>query len=292
MPSFARHESFHPRYGWLKKSYDFIKGDPALFQKQNAHITLGVGKNMARSMKQWMLAFKLCEEAEKEKGLCSTNFGDILFSDAGLDPYIERTASLWLLHWQLLKKPCSFTFWDYVFNQYNRQIIDLTYLLIEIKAFLSQNYPKLKVAESSIKSDMSCLIRMYAGNEAKSFSEDFIDSPFSKLILIESEDKYSFQFSYKNKMSLPEEILTACCFDYISIYGADTKSFALEELSYAPGSPGRIFKVPLIFIEQAFDSLQQKDYPLALSNTAGVLNISFREKPQRLALSLVKDCYN
>ena len=283
--------SLHDMPG-LKKGYDSIKSEPALFQRQDAHIALGVGKNMARSMKQWALAFKLCEEREKEKGLSITDFGDALFSDTGLDPYLEKTVSLWFLHWQLLKKPCLFTFWDYLFNQYNRQIIDLTYLLIEIKSFLSQNHPKLKVAESSIKSDMSCLIRMYTTNEAKSFSEDFIDSPFSKLNLIEAEDKYSFQFSYRNKMSLPKEILIACCFDYISIYGADTKSFPLEELSYASGSPGRIFKVPLIFIEQAFDSLQQEGYPLALSNTAGVLNISFHEKPQRLALSLLKGCYN
>ena len=294
MPSFARHESFHPRYGWLKKAYDFIKRDPALFQKENAHVVLGVGKNMARSMKQWSLAFKLSYETEAEKGknLCSTDFGDRVLSEKGLDPYMEKIETLWLLHWQLLKEPCLFTFWDYVFNYYNGQRIDLSYLLIEIKTFLSQEYPKFKVADSSLKSDMSCLIRMYTTKNGSSFSEDSIDSPFSRLELIEVDDRNTFQFSYGNQMSLPDKILAACCLDYIKLYGANTKSFPLDELSYAPRSPGRVFKVSSMLIEESIDNLQQEGYPLKLSNTAGVLNISFYEEPQRLAASLVQECYN
>jgi hypothetical protein len=50
-PIFARHETFHPRFGWLKKGFDLVKKDPNIFQKDDAPVQLGVGKNMVRSIR-------------------------------------------------------------------------------------------------------------------------------------------------------------------------------------------------------------------------------------------------
>ncbi|MEI7888664.1 MAG: DUF4007 family protein, partial [Actinomycetes bacterium] len=57
-PQFARHETFYPRYGWVKKSVDAAAKDPNLFNDENAVVELGVGKNMVRSIRYWGLAYK------------------------------------------------------------------------------------------------------------------------------------------------------------------------------------------------------------------------------------------
>ena len=45
---FARHETFHPRYGWFRKAYAFVGNDPRIFTRQDAPVRMGVGKNMVR----------------------------------------------------------------------------------------------------------------------------------------------------------------------------------------------------------------------------------------------------
>ncbi len=47
-PVFARHETFHPRFGWLKKGFDKASGSPDIFLNDAAPTILGVGKNMVR----------------------------------------------------------------------------------------------------------------------------------------------------------------------------------------------------------------------------------------------------
>jgi hypothetical protein len=46
-PAFARHETFHPRFGWLKKGFDAAVRDQHIFTREEAPVILGVGKNMA-----------------------------------------------------------------------------------------------------------------------------------------------------------------------------------------------------------------------------------------------------
>ena len=109
-PVFARHETFHPRYGWLKKGFDYVKKDNNVFLRDDASVVLGVGKNMVRSMKYWCAAFKIIQEKPEapkniSRPFIPTSFGEALLSDKGWDPYLEDPASLWLLHWKLFKKP-------------------------------------------------------------------------------------------------------------------------------------------------------------------------------------------
>ena len=58
-PVFARHETFHPRYGWVKKAYDAGAKDPHVFNEDMAVVRLGVGKNMVKSIRHWGHAFRV-----------------------------------------------------------------------------------------------------------------------------------------------------------------------------------------------------------------------------------------
>src|SRR6266508_2474489 len=61
-PTFARHETFHPRFGWLKKGFDAASRHPDVFLRDDATVLLGVGKNMVRAIRYWCLAFKILYE--------------------------------------------------------------------------------------------------------------------------------------------------------------------------------------------------------------------------------------
>ena len=51
---FSGHESFPCRYGWLPKLYEAISADPTLFSDdENAIVTLGIGRNMVKSIRFW-----------------------------------------------------------------------------------------------------------------------------------------------------------------------------------------------------------------------------------------------
>ena len=56
-PRFTGHETFHLRYGWLKKAYDAVKlsdsGEIAenIFRDKSAISHFGVGKNMVAAIR-------------------------------------------------------------------------------------------------------------------------------------------------------------------------------------------------------------------------------------------------
>src|SRR5690348_13757614 len=100
--SFSGHETFPFRYPWLKKGFDAALDDGQVFLRNDATTTLGVGKNMVRSIRHWCLAAGvLAETRDGGPALLPSDLGTLLLADDGLDPYLEDPATLWLLHWQI-----------------------------------------------------------------------------------------------------------------------------------------------------------------------------------------------
>ena len=112
---FARHETFYPRFGWLKKGFEAVNRNPHIFLAEDAHIQLGVGKNMAKAIRYWCGAFKLIHP-----DFTPSELGTSLLGDSGYDRFLEDPATLWWLHWHLLKSPCTATTWDFAFNSFLR----------------------------------------------------------------------------------------------------------------------------------------------------------------------------
>ena len=111
---FSGHDSFQCRQLWLKKGYDFlVEGNS--FNNENAVISLGVGKNMVSSIRLWLKAFNIIDIKD-----IPTEFGKRLFDDKnGYDPFLEDEASLWLLHYQLVKKSYA-SIYSIIFNEFRK----------------------------------------------------------------------------------------------------------------------------------------------------------------------------
>src|SRR3954471_7215384 len=118
--SFSGHETFPFRYPWLKKGYDAALEDGNVFLREDAITTLGVGKNMVRSIRHWCLAAGVLAESRDGGGvLRATDLGALLLADDGLDPYLEDPATLWLLHWQIASNRARATTWFWTFSHFN-----------------------------------------------------------------------------------------------------------------------------------------------------------------------------
>lgn len=115
-PTFSGHETFALRSNWLKKAYDILQYTPDLFYCEDAFVRLGVGKNMAQSIRFWGRVCGVFERAPAGEGHAITPFGRALLDDQGWDPFLVTPASHWLLHWQVAARPEAAFTWFYTFT--------------------------------------------------------------------------------------------------------------------------------------------------------------------------------
>ena len=156
--SFSGHETFPFRYPWLKKGFDAVRADPNVFGRDDAITTLGVGKNMVRSIRHWCLtAGVLAEAGGRGAALAPTDFGSLLSADDGLDPYLEDPATLWLLHWQIASNRSRATTWFWTFSHFHEPEFTREALTSAL-ARRAQTLGGKPVAASSLKRDVDCFL--------------------------------------------------------------------------------------------------------------------------------------
>lgn len=279
-PVFARHETFHPRFGWLKKGFDWAERDSGIFLQEDAPIRLGVGKNMVRSIRYWCSAFKVLENDTPSE------FGKQLLAEGGWDEFLEAPASLWLLHWNLLKPTCEAAAWYFTFHVF-RQVEfsrdDLLEALCKYRDSLGS-----RVVEASLQKDISCMMRMYVEQGAKvGASEDSIDCPFTELGIIQAvgNSKY-YAFQVGSKTNLPAEVIVAACLEFAASKGKQ-KTISISSLTFDVGSPGLAFKLNESAICDAIEWVERYSDDIKLSDSAGLIQFSFTKDADELAQNLL-----
>jgi hypothetical protein len=288
---FARHETFHPRFGWIKKGYDAIDEDAEVFLKDDPHIQLGVGKNMAQAIRYWCSAFKVVEarmsDDRRVRGYIPSDFGRRLMKDDGWDPWLEDPASLWLLHWNLLKYSCQATAWHFAFNEFRRAEFTFDELYSELRAYCDkQGY---KISDSSLSKDASCILRMYVEQpRKKQINEETLDCPFVELGLIQKAgDSRHYGFRLGSKSNLPSAVVVAAALEYVATLGTENRSLSISRLTYEGGSPGLAFKLTESAICQAIEEVNSRYGMVSLTDSAGLMQMSFQERPEKISLKLL-----
>jgi len=249
-PAFARHETFPLRFGWLRKAYMSAGSDPAVFSEAGATVELGVGKNMVNAIRYWAQAYKILEERPNAQRprvphLVPTEFGHKLLDEGGWDPWLENVGSLWLLHWQLLRKPSLAPVWWTAFHLFapeqfhEQQLVDH---VVELTGAAGWN----SVAEASVKKDVDCLLRTFAPRRVgRQTMDDLLDCPARELGLIElaAGEVKAWRFVTGSKPTLPPAVLAYACLDYLDTSALGERSISIARLTSDPGSPGRAFRL-------------------------------------------------
>jgi hypothetical protein len=277
-PSFARHETFHPRYGWLKKGYDMAQEDAGVFLREDATTVLGIGKNMVRALRYWSLAYKTLDEVRREDNVRlfdvrPTEFGKLLLDDAGWDPYLEHPGSLWLLHWQLLRSPSRAPAWSAIFNSNRISEFSDSALLADLRRYRDEQPGWDGVADSSLDKDVRCLLRMYgSATQGRDLLEDSVDSPFSELELLRLAPggRRRWSLNVGAKAQLPDAIVAYACLDYALTTDGSAKVIGVAGLARNQGAPGRAFALTDSALSDAL-ARYAEDHPelIRLTHAAG-----------------------
>ena len=289
---FARHETFHPRHGWLKKGYDAALADPSVFTRDDAAVVLGVGKNMVRAIRYWCLAFKVLESHAGQT--FPTEFGNTLLGPGGWDPFLEDVASLWLLHESLLSSPSLATAWEYAFFAFAKQEFTLDELVSGLDEYAEREFPNSRTVPASFRKDASCILRMYAGKPARGMpSEESIQCPFVDLGLItagSTPDRSVFVFG--DKPGLPASIIAAACLQFAHRTGGTARTVSFSRLLRERGSPGMSLKLTEAALYDALEDVADRGAEIGISDAGGVVQLTYGAAPQVTARQLLEDYYS
>jgi hypothetical protein len=294
-PAFARHDTFAPRYGWIKKGFDLALREPDLFTRADAPVILGVGKNMVRAIRYWCHAFGVLQTVTDEAGCAvarPTSFGlSLLADDGGYDPFLEDPASLWLLHWRLVNRPELATAWYYTFFLFSRTEFTVVALQEALEAYVRRTFSEARYASSSYEKDASCLARMYAFQETGGRpSEETFQSPFTELGLLRRTMHGSYAFSIGPKLSLPDLVVASTCLEFAASV-SDARTIVLSRLVHEPGSPGMAFKLTESAVYAALESVAARTAGVSLTEAAGVVQLAYDADPVQLAEQLWDEYY-
>ena len=181
-PRFSGHETFACRFAWLPKAVRLIARCPdALSDDERAILELGLGKNMVRSLRFWLEAFGIASTRSGTWALLP--FGATVFGDNGLDPYIERAETQWLLHWQLSSVVEAPLFaWRHILFRRMRPDFTRSELLSELR----QEGERLgyEHSDTTLLQHADVFLHSYAGSIHAASPEDALDGPLVDLGLL------------------------------------------------------------------------------------------------------------
>ncbi|MEW5819220.1 MAG: DUF4007 family protein [Cyanobacteriota bacterium] len=287
--SFSGHETFTFRYSWLPKAVKALadeKKPSCLFSEDNALISLGVGKNMVKSIKHWCLLTDLIEEPKGKKYSAKkyyqpTDLAKLIFlsEDKG-DPYLEDPATLWLLHWNIATKSERATTWYWAFNNLNRS--DFTKKILYKDLMKLAKEKDADIAENTIKRDIDCFMRMYVPSKiTKSTNiEEVLDCPLVDLDLIrELDDHETYEFVKSEKSNLPIEIFAYCLMEFWENHFPHFESLNIEDIQYKANSPGKIFKLTEdSTVSRLMELSELTEQKLHFDETAGLKQIYKKDR--------------
>lgn len=239
--NFSGHDSFNCRALWLKKGYDFISKNRE-FASPDAVVDLGIGKNMVNATYFWMKSFGLLNA----KGSLS-ELADFIFNQDGVDPYLEDTASLWLLHYQLINENLS-SIYSLVFNEFRKKRVEFN--KTQLTQFIKRKCEESGTVftEKTVQRDIAVFLRNYVrpGRQSKNI-EDLYSGLFIDLDLItqlrkfDEEENTWYRIENKARKDLPDEIML-----YSILSNSEYEdSITFEQLATGQNSVGNIFVMRL-----------------------------------------------
>jgi hypothetical protein len=243
--TFSGHETFVLRSNWLKKAYDLLQEHSDLFFLEDAFVRLGVGKNMALSIRFWGRACNVFERLEHGMGHQATRLGRAIFDDTqGWDPFLVTPTSRWLLHWQIVARPeAAFTFY-YTFNLLRRGEFTALQLAQQIGQTVAQLGGK-PPSPATIGRDVDCMLRCYLRPDAAKLgpaAEDALHCPLHELNVLQPlPGQPAYHLVSGVRPDLLDQLVAFAALQQARALGRATVAF--NELAYGERSPGRIFRL-------------------------------------------------
>ena len=234
---FQGHNTFLCRHGWLKKGYDFIQAEGG-FNDDDAVVKLGVGKNMVDAVRYWMRAFGLTNEADELLTVAHQ-----LIGPDGYDPYIEDNATLWYLHYLLVKTGRA-SVYHLVFNELRKE--GFSFSRAQLQQFVNRRVIELGAKSAlnatTLDADLTMFIRSYAPSGKEKDKYDIEEESAGLLqdlglLTITKTDGIRYHIENLERREIPWQVVLRVILE--NEHFGETISF--NDLEVAADSPGLIF---------------------------------------------------
>jgi len=253
---FRAHDTFFIRKGWLSKGMRNVLANPDVFvsRENNPMDVLGIGANMVKAMRYWMVAVGLTTEPNSGQRIQTpTRLGNLINEN---DRYFEEMGTLWLLHYQLVKanegKDTEATSWWYFYNEFKAGEFTRDDFLVQLNKYL-RNSDEGEKPVRTIEDDFNCIINTYVprmkSNPEKVRPESNIDCPLGELGLIDivgTEKNGSrlkiYRKSAPKKDALHPLILLAVVLDKANGAG----QIRISAIQNDNGNAGKVFNLDII----------------------------------------------
>lgn len=273
--SFAQHQTFHIRDGWLRKGLNEVEKNPAIFTDPNAYLRFGLGKNMVEALRFWMRATGLTKEIAStgRRIQMITEFGEIVGQH---DPYLEDDGSLWLIHYHLLKQPEEATAWYWFFNHYTRFSFERAGFVNELSLWQAmQNGGGKEISKSSLQRDFDCFVKTYLPRQGSESPEDNLECPLVHLRLLSFEHvggQKQYHLNRPDHRAIPPLVLLYVIKNWQEEHQPGALQVSLRDLLAGACSPGRTFLLGMRLAEaiRRASEAAPTEFSLRLTRTAGL----------------------
>jgi hypothetical protein len=229
----GRHETFPLREGWLSKGMERLRDTGSFEGDLETADALGIGRNMAKSLRYWMEATGIANRAEGGRLEPSALNPAV----AGTDPHFEYSTSTWFIHLNLARRPASV--WNWFFNDFRGGPFDRETCVEALMRHI-RTHASNKTTLTAVQREIGCTLLAYSSPPAneKIDPEDYTVSPLRQLGLVVRHADTGRYEKTSPLDDIPVEAFLACvdllCRD------ADTESLALSDLISRRNSPGRL----------------------------------------------------
>ena len=234
---FGGHETFHLRDTWIFKGMKMLKDHGDLFSQPEKSIEiLGVGTNMVKSIKHWLIATQLVDIQNGK--MTQSKIGKLLNR---FDPYYDHLGSIWLLHYFLSSNRENATTWFWFFNKFGVSEFTAESAVYYLESYCLSLEKKINL--STLTKDINTLLRMYV--EPKLYGhktpEDINICPLSKLSLIKEVTNGSYRLHSPDIDDFPVEIFGYTLTHFWKDKLGGVSEFSFDELMSKDGSPAKVF---------------------------------------------------
>ena len=280
---FSGHETFPLRQLWLRKAYfavaeasGNVEVAKSVFSDDAAIRRFGVGKNMVSAIRHWSLACDVLSE-RKDGVLELGPIGRLLFGKRGVDPYLEKPATSWLVHWLLAGRASRSTTWFWVFNRVPTQLFDRASVVRDLQALAAQR--KYRASENTLRRDVEVCLRCYLSRHDGAHSDDAAEPLLADLGILSESKSGVIQFSRGSQITLHDGIFAFALCEHWRRWerstGASQKTLSFEAIAHGYGSPGRVFKLDEESVSERLAALEEATGgSLRWTDSAGVRQVT------------------
>lgn len=281
---YAKHESFHIREGWLSKGMTAIQQDPRALRRKTAPMDLGLGRNMVRALRFWLVAAGLTmQEWDNHLVQVLTPFGELVWR---YDRYLEDEGTLWLIHYHLACGEDSATAWYWFFNHFAYSVFDQEMFVEELGRWAINREERTPIARRTLERDFQVLVRTYLPSSRQRSPEDLMESPLAELELLQDLGGRRYRLLQPDPNRLSPLIVLYALLRSQSSEPVVERQIRLAQALREPRSPGRVFNLGTASLMDVLNRMTARypAYAVSFTRSGGLDQLTLPETNPMLVL--------